>query len=288
MKLATFERDQKTHIGVVEDGEIADLTAGGLPSSMLSLLDTDPDWLGTVRSALSKAPRFALSSVTLRAPVLRPPKVLAVGLNYHAHAKEGGVSLPKFPVIFNKQATAVTGPCDEIHRPPDSETIDYEGELAVVIGRRCRRVPKDQALSVVAGYAVANDVSVRDWQFRVPTMTMGKSWDTHCPLGPWIVTTDELPDPHNLDLKTWVNGELRQDANTSDLIFDVGDIIAHLSTAFTLEPGDVIVTGTPSGVGAFREPPAWLKAGDVVRIEIEKIGAIENRVVEEPGDTVRL
>ena len=195
--------------------------------------------------------------------------------------------IPVVPVIFNKQSTSATGPFDLVHRPRESEQIDYEGELAIVIGKRCRRVPAAKARSVVAGYAVANDVSVRDWQIRVPTMTMGKSWDTHCPFGPWITTPDEAGDPHSLDLKTWVNGELRQNANTSDLIFNCDQIIEHLSTAFTLEAGDVIVTGTPSGVGLWMNPKSWLKDGDVVRIEIQGLGAIENRVVDEPEGTAR-
>ena len=189
--------------------------------------------------------------------------------------------IPTVPVIFNKQSTSASGPCDLIHRPRESTQLDYEGELAIVIGKRCRRVPAEQARSVVAGYAVANDVSVRDWQLRVPTMTMGKSWDTHCPFGPWITTADEIRYPHGLDLKTWVNGELRQNANTSDLIFNGWAIIEHLSTAFTLEAGDVIVTGTPSGVGLWMNPKSWLRDGDVVRIEISGLGSIENRVVDE-------
>jgi 2-keto-4-pentenoate hydratase/2-oxohepta-3-ene-1,7-dioic acid hydratase in catechol pathway len=163
--------------------------------------------------------------------------------------------------------------------------LDYEGELAFVIGRRCRHVPKARAREVIAGYTVCNDVSVRDWQMRVRTMTMGKSFDTHGPLGPWIVTSDELEDPHTLGLRTWVNGELRQDSNTKELIFDCFDLVEHLSTAFTLEPGDVISTGTPSGVGIAKKPPLLLVAGDVVKIEIEGIGTIENPVIDEPEDT---
>ena len=190
-------------------------------------------------------------------------------------------------MIFNKQATAVIGPGAAIWRPKDSVELDYEGELGVVIGKRCRRVPKDKAATVIAGYTIVNDVSVRDWQARSATTTMGKSWDTHCPIGPYIVTTDEVPDPHRLDLKTWVNGELRQNSNTRHLIFNCFDIVEHLSTAFTLEPGDVIATGTPSGVILGMDPKIWLKPGDVVRIAIDQLGVLENPVVDEPTHTVQ-
>jgi 2-keto-4-pentenoate hydratase/2-oxohepta-3-ene-1,7-dioic acid hydratase in catechol pathway len=281
MKLATFTHEGRTQVGAVIGDEIADL-AGSVPNTMLALLEDGDRAMAGARSAIATARRIPLTKVRLEAPIARPPKILAVGLNYRAHAEECGMPIPTVPVIFNKQSTSASGPFDVVHRPPESKQIDYEGELAVVIGKRCRRVLAADARSVVAGYAVANDVSVRDWQIRVPTMTMGKSWDTHCPFGPWITTTDEVADPHRLDLKTWVNGELRQNANTSDLIFDSDAIIEHLSTAFTLEPGDVIVTGTPSGVGLFMNPQSWLKDGDVVRIEIAGLGTIENRVIDEP------
>jgi 2-keto-4-pentenoate hydratase/2-oxohepta-3-ene-1,7-dioic acid hydratase in catechol pathway len=230
---------------------------------------------------------LALADVTLQAPIRRPPKVLAVGLNYRDHVEETGLQMPEVPMIFNKQSTAVTGPGSGIHLPKDSTQLDYEGEFAFVIGKRCRRVPKEKAMSVIAGFTIVNDVSVRDWQFRSATTTMGKSWDTHCPMGPAIVTPDEVPDPHNLALRTWVNDELRQDSNTRHLIFNCFDLIEHLSTAFTLEPGDVVPTGTPSGVGIGFDPKIWLKAGDVVRIAVDQLGELENRVVHEPEDTVQ-
>jgi 2-keto-4-pentenoate hydratase/2-oxohepta-3-ene-1,7-dioic acid hydratase in catechol pathway len=163
--------------------------------------------------------------------------------------------------------------------------LDYEGELGFVIGRRCRHVARDDAADVIAGYLVVNDVTVRDWQLRTPTWTMGKSFDTHGPIGPWIVTTDELRDPHQLRLRTWVNDELRQDSNTKQLIFDCFELVEHFSTAFTLEPGDIVATGTPSGVGIVQKPPKLLKDGDVVRIEIEGIGQLENPVIAEPAET---
>jgi 2-keto-4-pentenoate hydratase/2-oxohepta-3-ene-1,7-dioic acid hydratase in catechol pathway len=192
---------------------------------------------------------------------------------------------PPFPVFFNKQSTCVTGPHDPIHLPRVSPLLDYEGELGFVIGRRCRHVPRGRSHEVIAGYLVVDDVSVRDWQLRTPTMMMGKSFDTHGPMGPWLVTPDEIGDPHGLALRTWVNGELRQDSNTRQLIFDCFAQVEHLSTAFTLEPGDVVTTGTPSGVGGAMQPPRFLAAGDVVRVEVEGIGRIENRVIAEPAET---
>lgn len=231
--------------------------------------------------------RHALDEVRLLAPVL-PRKFLAIGLNYADHIAESGMEAPQFPVFFNKQVTCVVGPGDDVHMPRVSNLLDYEGELAIVIGTRCRHVPVERAHEVIAGYTIANDVSVRDWQLRTPTMTMGKSFDTHGPLGPWIVTPDELGDPHDRSIKTYVNDELRQDGTTAEMIYDCYEQVAHLSEAFTLEPGDVIATGTPAGIGAVRQPfpEGLLKVGDVVRIEIEGIGELRNRVVEEPDGYV--
>jgi 2-keto-4-pentenoate hydratase/2-oxohepta-3-ene-1,7-dioic acid hydratase in catechol pathway len=180
--------------------------------------------------------------------------------------------------------TCVVGPGDDVHMPRVSNLLDYEGELAIVIGRRCRHVAEDRAAEMIAGYTIANDLSVRDWQLRTPTMTLGKSFDTHGPLGPWVVSADELGDPHALSIRTYVNDELRQDGNTGEMIYDCHQQVAHLSEAFTLEPGDVIATGTPAGIGAVRQPfpEGLLKVGDTVRIEIDGIGALENTVVEEP------
>jgi 2-keto-4-pentenoate hydratase/2-oxohepta-3-ene-1,7-dioic acid hydratase in catechol pathway len=227
--------------------------------------------------------RRALDEVRLLAPA-RPRKFLAIGLNYADHIAESGMDAPEFPVYFNKQVTCVVGPGDDVHMPRVSSLLDYEGELALVIGTRCRHVPEERAHEVIAGYTIANDVSVRDWQLRTPTMTMGKSFDTHGPLGPWIVTADELGDPHALGLRTYVNDELRQDGSTSEMIFDCFQQVAHLSEAFTLEAGDVIATGTPAGIGAVRQPfpEGLLRVGDTVRVEIDGIGSLENTVVEEP------
>jgi 2-keto-4-pentenoate hydratase/2-oxohepta-3-ene-1,7-dioic acid hydratase in catechol pathway len=291
MKLVTFSIDGTgPRIGIVDGDEIADVRAVDerLPERMEDFLEGGADTRAAAEAALSGAPRHALGGVTLHSPVLRPPKILAVGLNYADHVEEAGMDTPTIPMIFNKQSTSAHGPFEPFHRPRVSDKLDYEGELAVVIGRRCRHVPRDRAHEVIAGYTVCNDVSVRDWQMRSPTFTMGKSFDTHCPLGPWIVTGDELGDPHRLSIRTFVNGELRQDSNTKHLIFDCFHLVEHLSTAFTLEPGDVIPTGTPGGVGATMKPRRYLAAGDRVKIEIEGIGAIENEVIEEPADTMLL
>jgi 2-keto-4-pentenoate hydratase/2-oxohepta-3-ene-1,7-dioic acid hydratase in catechol pathway len=253
---------------------------------MCAFLEAGPPALDRARAAVAqKSPRLPLAEVHLESPVLRPPKILAVGLNYRDHVEESGMEVPKFPVIFNKQCTSAHPPNDSFHMPRASSALDYEGELAIVIGKRCRHVPAEEAPRVIAGYTICNDVTVRDWQLRVPTFTMGKSFDTHCPLGPAIVTADELGDPHSLDLRTWVNGEPRQASNTTHLIFDCFTLVEHLSTAFTLEPGDVIATGTPGGVGIACKPPRLLKTGDVVKIAISGLGEIEADVIDEPADT---
>ena len=191
---------------------------------------------------------------------------------------------PEVPVFFNKQVTCVVGPGAEVHMPKVSTFLDYEAELAIVIGKRCRHVPVERAHEVIAGYTCANDVSVRDWQGRAQTMTIGKSFDTHGPLGPWLVTADEVGDPQDLRVRCYVNDELRQDASTAEMVFDCFQQVAHLSEAFTLEPGDVIATGTPAGVGLGRQPirDNLLHVGDTVRVEIERVGELVNTVVEEP------
>jgi len=291
MKLVTFStQDTAPRMGVVVGQQVVDVTAHdtSLPRRMEAFLEAGAPALNAASDAAVEAatPRLPLEEVVLHAPVPRPGKVLAVGLNYADHVEEAGMERPTIPMIFNKQTTSVQGPGVPFHRPRVSDKLDYEGELAVVIGRRCRHVPAAHAPGVIAGYTICNDVSVRDWQMRSPTFTMGKSFDTHCPLGPWIVTPDEVGDPHQLQLRTFVNGELRQDSNTKHLIFDCFALVEHLSTAFTLEPGDVIATGTPGGVGATMRPRRYLVAGDVVRIAIDGLGELENAVIDEPESTV--
>jgi 2-keto-4-pentenoate hydratase/2-oxohepta-3-ene-1,7-dioic acid hydratase in catechol pathway len=260
MRRCRFEAEGEVHMGLVDEDTVIDPHRGD---------------------------RHALEDVRLLAPV-RPRKFLGIGLNYADHIEESGMEAPEFPVFFNKQATCVVGPGDDVHLPRVSSLLDYEGELAIVIGERCRHVSEERAADVIAGYTITNDLSVRDWQLRTPTMTIGKSFDTHGPLGPWVVSGDELGDPHSLSIRTWVNDELRQDGNTEGMIYDCFQQVAHLSEAFTLEPGDVIATGTPAGIGAVRQPfpEGLLKVGDTVKIEIEGIGTLENTVIEEPDGFV--
>lgn len=286
MKLITFTVNDLTSVGVLDGEEVVNLSDINpkLPKEMCALLAADA--FDDIKRAISSGKgRLPAGRVTLQAPILRPPKILAVGLNYKDHIEETGMKTPKYPMIFNKQSTAVIGPGQGIHVPRASSQVDYEGELGVVIGRRCRHVPKNRATEVIAGYTIAHDVSVRDWQIRVPTFTMGKSFDTHCPLGPYIVTSDEIVNPHDLDLKTWVNDELRQSSNTCQLLFNCFELVEHLSTSFTLEPGDIISTGTPSGVGFAMKPPNYLKPGDTVKIAIDRLGELENSVISEPEST---
>ena len=289
MRLARFLGPEGPRLGVVaaDGATLADVTDAGFPADTAALLAQGPDALDRVRAAADgpDVRTVELAEAHLLAPVPRPPKFLAIGLNYADHVAESATPKPEHQLWFNKQSTCVIGPGEPIHVPRASNVVDYEGELAFVIGRRCRHVPAERAAEVVAGYTIVNDVSVRDWQRRTPTMTMGKSFDTHGPMGPWLVTPEELGDPHGLRLRTWVNDDLRQDSTTDQLIFDCWQMIEHLSTAFTLEPGDVISTGTPGGVGIARTPPALLAHGDVVRIEIEGIGVLENPVVDEPDST---
>jgi 2-keto-4-pentenoate hydratase/2-oxohepta-3-ene-1,7-dioic acid hydratase in catechol pathway len=268
-------------LGVVLDEEIAELPANEVPAEPAAAL-------GQVgRDELAKlaenAPRLPLAEVQLLAPA-SPRKYLAIALNYRDHIAEMGMEAPEVPVFFNKQVTCVVGPGADVHMPKVSTFLDYEAELAIVIGERCRHVPAERAHEVIAGYTCANDVSVRDWQGKAQTMQIGKSFDTHGPLGPWLVTADELGDPNDLAIRCTVNDEPRQDARTSEMVFDCFQQVSHLSEAFTLEPGDVIATGTPSGVGLGRQPVRenLLHVGDTVRVEIEGIGELVNTVVEEP------
>ena len=287
MRLVTFQEAGRVRIGALLGDRVLDFSAAdaGVPIDMRVFLEAGTAAMKTAAALVAAGEtHLDLAQVHLQAPVLRPPKILAIGLNYRKHAEEAGRDIPTVPVMFNKQSLSAHPPYDPVERPLDSNLLDYEGELGFVIGRRCRRVAATEAADVIAGYCVVNDVSVRDWQMasNPVSMTMGKSTDTHCPFGPAIVTADEFPDPHQLQLRTLVNGEERQNTSTNDLIFNCFDIVEFFSRAFTLEPGDLIVTGTPSGVGAFwGEGGAWLVPGDRVRVEIEHLGHIENEVCQE-------
>jgi 2-keto-4-pentenoate hydratase/2-oxohepta-3-ene-1,7-dioic acid hydratase in catechol pathway len=284
MRLCRFRGDSGPRLGVVKGEQVLDLSAAApdLPAEPARALDGagGAQALAEIAGAAEARP---LAEVELLAPA-RPRKYLAIALNYADHIAESGMEPPEVPTFFNKQATCVVGPGAGIHMPRVSDKLDYEGELAVVIGRRCRHVPEEGAAEVIAGYTIANDVSVRDWQMRAMTMTIGKSFDTHGPLGPWLVTGDELGDPQRLGIRTYVNNEQRQDGNTGEMVFDCFRQVSHLSEAFTLEPGDVIATGTPAGVGVSIQPfpEGLLRVGDTVRIEIDAIGELRNTVVAEP------
>jgi 2-keto-4-pentenoate hydratase/2-oxohepta-3-ene-1,7-dioic acid hydratase in catechol pathway len=282
MRLVRFAGSEDSpSLGIVTDEEVTDLSAVDIPSepaAALAAVGRDE-----IEKLANSAPRLPLADVQLLPPA-SPRKYLAIALNYADHIAEMGMEAPEVPVFFNKQVTCVTGPGAEVHMPKVSSLLDYEAELAVVIGQRCRHVPVERAHEAIAGYTCANDLSVRDWQGRAQTMTIGKSFDTHGPLGPWLVTPEEVGDPQDLRVRCYVNDDLRQDASTAEMVFDCFQQVSHLSEAFTLEPGDVIATGTPAGVGLGRQPfrEYLLHVGDTVRVEIERIGELVNTVVEEP------
>lgn len=307
MRLLSYAAGARTSIGVEVDGRVVDLPLGfaALPASakstamaqpaaeMIAFLEQGEPALAAAQAVADYfaangkgAPGDAVlagNAVKVLAPVAAPRKIFCLGLNYRDHAMEGGMKLPEEPIIFSKMATAVIGPGEPVLLPwPEiSNEIDYEAEFAFVIGKVAKHVAREQAMNYVAGYTIMNDVSARDIQFRESQWLRAKSFDTFAPMGPYLVTRDSL-DPTDLDVKLWLNGQQMQSSNTKQLIFDVTYLVAHLSKSFTLLPGDVISTGTPGGVGVFRKPPVLLKDGDVVRIEIKGLGALENPMVQEP------
>lgn len=281
MKLARFTEAGLTRIGRVQGDRIIDLTPVLGPGASMRQVLAD---LPRLRPALEAAtsPGYALDAVRLEVPVPDPQKFLAIGMNYRKHAEEAraaGIAIPTSQMWFNKQVSCLNAPFDPVVKPEASDKVDYEIELGVVIGKRCRHVPRAEARSVIAGYVIVNDVSARDWLPRSPTFTLGKSFDTHGPVGPWITTDDEIRDPLDLGMRLWVNGELRQDGRTNDMIHDIYDQIEYLTTVMTLEPGDILASGTPSGIGA--PTGRFLKPGDRMRLEIEALGAIESEIVAE-------
>ena len=278
MKIVRYKDETGVKLGAVKGDGVIDLTRRfpSLSDKSIELIQMWSEAKPQLEKIVSdSAPDAALANVRLLAPIARPGKIMAIGLNYADHIKESGQETPRHQVWFSKATTAINGPFDPIEIPRVSALVDYEAELVVAIGKRCRHVPKECAPEVIFGYCVGNDVSVRDWQLRTPQWVLGKSFDTHAPIGPWIVTADELGNPHTMGIRCFVNGEKRQDSNTSNLVFNVYDQIAHLSESMTLEPGDLIFTGTPGGVGGAMRPPQFLKAGDKVRVEIDRIGSIE-------------
>lgn len=299
MKLITFSlKDDPniSRIGAVKNDKIIDFYSSNLPNDMINFINLGDDGLKQASKIIDLSKTiYSYDEINVKAPISVPNKILGVGLNYKKHIDEAkevtehhseNVELQEqFPNIFNKQNSSVNDPYGDVHRPNASDWLDYEGELGIIIGKECRHVTYENAISCIYGFTIVNDFSVRDWQFRGPphTLTMGKSWDTHCPFGPYIVTSDEIEDPHNLVLKTYVNDEERQNSNTSLMIYDCFTLIEYLSTAFTLMPGDLIATGTPEGVALTTQD--WLKPGDNVKVEIDKLGFIQNNIIQEPNNT---
>lgn len=296
MKLINFSRSGQTRLGSQWRDHWIDTTAAAADGVLLRQFDNPPatieallvldGGLRLLESEVTKTSDEVLShyvfderTVALKAPILRPQKILGIGLNYRDHAEEFKIPIPAFPIVFGMYANAIVGPGDPIVIPPTTSQVDYEAELGVVIGKRALRVPLDQALQHVAGYTIVHDVSARDIQFGDKQWTRGKSIDTFAPIGPCLVTQSELGDGSGLGIELRLNGQTLQKSNTRNLIFDVPFLVSGISQTMTLEPGDVIATGTPSGVGYVRKPPIFLKPGDTVEIEIERIGILQNPVI---------
>jgi len=284
MKLATFDAGAGAQLGAVTGDRIVPFhpAAPGLPGDMIGLISAWPAAEREVRRiAEAGAGALPLDQVRLKAPIRRPGKIMAIGLNYADHIAESNMGTPEHQTWFSKAPTAANGPNDPIQVPKVSQALDYEAELVVVIGQGGRHVSKADAAGAVFGYCCGNDATERAWQHHTSQWVLGKSFDTHAPCGPWITTADEVADPHVLSIRCLVNGEVRQDSNTRQLVFNVWDQIEHLSQAMTLEPGDLIFTGTPGGVGAVMKPRRFLKHGDRVRVEIEGLGALDNPCANE-------
>ncbi len=288
MKLVTFSHHGATRLGALrtQNGrqQVIDLNQANasIPADMLAFLEAGEVALQAAQGALNQAASgLDITQVQLLAPIPRPGKIICIGLNYSDHAAESGQPIPQYPVVFAKYANAVVGPGEAIMLPKVTNQVDYEAELGFVIGKRGRYVSVDDAMNYVAGYLPINDVSARDYQMRTSQWTMGKIFDTFAPMGPALVTADEISNPHDLDICLTINGEVLQNSNTCNLIFGVPQLVASLSEVMTLEPGDVVSTGTPPGVGMARKPQRWLKPGDVVDIEIEGLGTLSNPVVAE-------
>jgi ureidoglycolate lyase len=285
MRLLRFSTANEPEIGaLIDDSGIVPLNRAlpDMPKDMCLIIDHWADWRDRIELAVSHASDVLdLASTRIVQPIERPGKMMAIGLNYADHIEESGLAKPDKQLWFAKMGTSANGPFDPVQIPRVSDYVDYEVELVAVIGKRCKHVTVDAAKDVVFGYCVGNDVTERMWQHATPQWTLGKSFDTHAPFGPWITTADMIADPHDLDIKCWIDGELRQTSNTQHLVFNLWDQIAHLSAAMTLEPGDLIFTGTPGGIGAAMDPRQFLKAGQVMRCEIDQLGVIENRCVAE-------
>lgn len=287
MRLATIETAHGPRAAVFAAGHYVDVNAtdSTLPTSVRKILEGGPALLKKVEQAAQggKAVKIDAGKVKLLAPIMDPPKIICLGLNYRDHAEESGAAIPKEPILFSKYATSIIGPEQPIVLPPVSQEVDYEAELVIVVGKRGKNLKAETAQEYVAGYIVGHDVSARDWQLKKDgkQWMVGKTFDTFAPMGPHLVTADEVADPHRLAIRLRLNGKTMQDSNTSQMIFGVGATLAYLSQVFTLEPGDLIFTGTPPGVGFAKKPPVFLKAGDVVEVEIEGLGVLRNPVVSQ-------
>lgn len=281
MKLVRFTAQGRTRIGKVEGQQVIDLSdVVGVESSMCKVIRDLPQRRAALEDV--NGPAYPLADVRLEAPIHDPQKFLGIGMNYRKHAEEArlaGIPIPESQLWFNKQVSCIVGPFDEVEKPQASDKMDYEIELGVVIGKRCRHIAAKDAASVIAGYLIVNDVSARDWLHKSQTFTLGKSFDTFGPIGPWLTTADEITDPLALEMKLYINDELRQHSLSGDMIYNLYQQIEYLSTVMTLEPGDILATGTPSGIGAPKG--LFLKPGDVMRLEIEGLGQIENPVIAE-------
>jgi acylpyruvate hydrolase len=318
MKLVTFAHRGVQRVGLLEGEGVIDVNrayaallaqragvrAGAMadavvPAEMIGILEAGESALASIREAAGYVREglgaggqaeglrrdgvvFTLSEVTLKAPIPRPGKLILLGLNYRDHAEETGQKIPEVPTLFAKYSNSVVGPGAAILIPRVTEQVDYEAEFAFVIGRRGHSIPAERALDFVAGYTIVNDVSARDYQFVTSQWMVGKTFDTHCPMGPALVLKDEIPDPHDLDICLSIDGEVLQKSNTKQLIFKIPETVEYLSQVMTLEPGDVISTGTPAGVGFTRKPPRWLRPGETVRVDIAGLGVLENPVAKAP------
>jgi 2-keto-4-pentenoate hydratase/2-oxohepta-3-ene-1,7-dioic acid hydratase in catechol pathway len=282
MKFVTFSHRKSEydhHAGVLEGDRIADLTAAGIAHSVLEIVQGGAEALKMVRGALDRAPRHALAEVTLAAPI-RPGKVLCSGINYKAHAEENpNAKMPAEPFFFAKLPSSVVGPDTPVEKSPRTEQMDYEVEFSAIIGKRLHKAAESNVMPAIFGYTLLNDISARDVQFKDNQITIGKNFAGFAPIGPCIVTADELTDPNDVALKTRLNGETLQDGNTSDWLFPLPKLISFLSHYVPLEPGDIVTTGTPAGVGAFRKPQIFMKPGDVVEIEAAGIGVLRTPIV---------
>jgi 2-keto-4-pentenoate hydratase/2-oxohepta-3-ene-1,7-dioic acid hydratase in catechol pathway len=286
MRLATLDTATGPLAAAFHQNHYIDLQATdpALPASVRRLLEAGPDGLEAANKAVRSphAVKIHAAGAKLLPPIPRPHKIVCLGLNYRDHAAESGAPIPKEPVLFSKYSTALIGHEAAIVLPPVSQEVDYEAELVIVVGKRGRPATPEEARSYIAGYTVGHDVSARDWQLRKDQKQWmaGKTFDTFAPTGPHLVTADEVPDPHNLGIRLRLNGKTMQDSNTREMIFKVGEVLAYLAKVLTLEPGDLVFTGTPPGVGIARKPPVYLKAGDVVEVEIDGLGVLRNPVVQ--------